>query len=69
MRPVLTTVTALMILSGCNQIHVEYINETLPLFSLTDVNTTSIFFETSVASDQFTASPEMVSAWYFGHST
>ena len=34
-----------------------------------DVNTTSTLYETSVSSDQFTSSPELVSAWYFGHST
>ena len=58
-----------MVYTGCQPIKVEYINETLPIFSLMDVNTTSTSYETTVVSDQFTNSPELISAWYFGHST
>ena len=62
--------TALLMYTGCQSFDIEYINETLPVFSLLDVNTTSDFYDTSVSSDQFlSTSPELVSAWYFGHST
>ena len=68
MKP-LFSITALIAYTGCQPNKVEYINETLSVFSLMDVNTTSTLYETSVSSDQFTTSPELVSAWYFGHST
>ena len=56
--------------TGCQSSNIEYINETLPVFSLLDVNITSDLYDTSVSSDQFAStSPELVSAWYFGHST
>ena len=55
---------------GCSSPSVEYINQTLEPFTLLDVNSTSIFFDTEVSSNQFASeSPELVSAWYFGHST
>ena len=65
----LFSITALIAYIGCQPVRVDYIYETLPVFSLMDVNTTSTLYETSVSSDQFTSSPELVSAWYFGHST
>lgn len=52
---------------GCQPTNIEYINESLPVFDLVDVNTTSVSFETSISSGQF--APELISAWYFGHST
>ena len=56
--------------TGCQSFNIEYINETLPVFSLLDVNSTSDLYDTVVSSDQFAStSPELVSAWYFGHST
>ena len=60
----------LLMYTGCQSSNIEYINETLPVFSLLDVNITSDLYDTSVSSDQFAStSPELVSAWYFGHST
>ena len=64
------SIAALLLYTGCQSFDIEYINETLPVFSLLDVNTTSELYDTSVSSDQFAStSPELVSAWYFGHST
>lgn len=55
---------------GCSSPSMEYINQTLEPFTLFDVNSTSVSFDTEITSSQFaTESPEMVSAWYFGHST
>ena len=63
------SITTLLMYAGC-QPEVEYISESLPVFSLLDVNTTSDLYDTIVSSDQFASvSPELVSAWYFGHST
>lgn len=63
------SITTLLLYAGC-QPKIEYISESLPVFSLLDVNTTSDFYDTVVSSDQFASdSPELVSAWYFGHST
>ena len=60
----------LLLSTGCQRFDIEYISETLPVFSLQDVNTTSDLYESIVSSDQFiSTSPELVSAWYFGHST
>ena len=55
---------------GCSSPSVEYISQTLEPFTLFDVNNTSVSFDTEITSNQFASeSPEMVSAWYFGHST
>ena len=61
------TATTLVLLTGCQPTKVEYISESLPVFELVDVNTTSPSFENTISSDQF--APELISAWYFGHST
>jgi len=61
------TATTIVLLTGCQTTKVEYISESLPIFELVDVNPTSISFETTISSDQF--APELISAWYFGHST
>lgn len=53
-------------LFSCQPTKIAYINETIPEFSLMDYNSTSSTFESSVSTTDF---PEMVSAWYFGHST
>ncbi len=59
-----------ILLFGCQSDGIEYISETLPSFSLIDVNPTSEFYESTIYSTQFVDdSPEKVSAWYFGHST
>ncbi len=59
-----------IVLFGCQPSGIEYISETLPVFSVVDVNPTSDFYETVVDSTQFVDdSPEKISAWYFGHST
>ena len=68
MMPSISIIT-LLLSTGC-QPNIEYISESLPVFSLQDVNTTSDLYESIVSSDQFiSTSPELVSAWYFGHST
>ncbi len=56
---------------GCSpKIVVEYIEQELPEFTLTDVNPNSNWFDEEISSLEFVnASPEKVSAWYFGHST
>jgi hypothetical protein len=55
---------------ACQPSKIEYIDETLSPFTLIDVNPTSDSFDTSVSTEQFSAnSPELISAWYFGHST
>lgn len=60
-------ITSLFVFIGCQPTNIEYINESLAVFELVDVNTTSVSFETSISSAQF--APELISAWYFGHST
>lgn len=49
---------------------IDYIDLDVEPFELQDVNPNSITFEQLISSHQFIeSSPEMVSAWYFGHST
>jgi hypothetical protein len=60
----------LFLSSGCAPSSIEYITQSVPVFSLEDVNPNSETYETTISSDQFSnTSPKMVSAWYFGHST
>lgn len=44
----------------------SYIHEDVEHFSLFDENETSAYYTQEVSTDQF---PELISAWYFGHST
>ena len=49
---------------------IEYIELDVEPFELQDVNQNSSTFEQMISSHQFVdSSPELVSAWYFGHST
>ena len=55
---------------ACNAPTIEYIVQELPEFKLVDVNPNSAMYEQEISSLEFVnASPEKVSAWYFGHST
>ena len=48
----------------------DYIELDVEPFELQDVNQNSSTFEQMISSHQFVdSSPELVSAWYFGHST
>ena len=47
---------------------IEYIVQD-PRFKLVDVNPNSSMFEQEILLEFANASPEKVSAWYFGHST
>jgi len=53
-------------LLACQPDSITYINQSLSEFALIDHNTSSPTFEESVSTTDF---PEMISAWYFGHST
>jgi hypothetical protein len=49
---------------------IDYIHLDVVPFELPDVNPNSDTFEQLISSHQYIdSSPEMVSAWYFGHST
>jgi hypothetical protein len=49
---------------------IDYIEEDLLEFTLTDVNPNSNWFDEEISTLDFVnASPEKISAWYFGHST
>ena len=55
---------------ACKTPTIEYIVQELPEFKLVDVNPNSSMYEQEISSLEFVnASPEKVSAWYFGHST
>lgn len=49
---------------------IDWIHLEVEPFTLADVNPNSTTYEQNINSHQFIdSSPEMVSAWYFGHST